>query len=547
MVAKELKFKKEAREKLAKGADILAQAVVSTLGPRSRNVAINRPFPAPLVVHDGVTVAKAIRLKDQFEDMGAVLLREASSKTNDLAGDGTTTATLIANTLVQKGMLMTESGIVDGVVSPRVNAMVLKEELEKYSKIIVEKLIKKSRKLKKGEIKRIAKIASGNDEIADLVQVAIDKVGADGLVMVEASTSFDSEVETSEGMEFDNGYLSPYFVTDPNRMIAEYDDAYILLTDMAIADGMTLVPLIEKVINDGQNKKALLIVANDVVGPALQALVLTKLKQGVPLIAVVAPEYAERRKQMLEDIAIMTGAKVFAGDKQDDITSANLSDLGKASIRVSQTNTMITPKYPDTEEIKERADSIREQIKNEEAPFLKERLQYRLAKLTQGVAVIKIGGATEQEIEEKRERVIDAVHAVKAAMSEGIVAGGGVALRDIANELSGEDHNILNLVIEALNAPMTQIIKNAGLEDAKVLSEERDLEKDIGFGMDVVSGEWVNMVEAGIIDPVKVTRLAILHAFSVAGIMITTDVLITDEKETDVQKIKVVNREANNV
>lgn len=544
MITKELKFKKEAREKLAKGADTLAQAVTSTLGPRSKNVAINRQFPAPLVVHDGVTVAKSIRLKDPFEDMGAVLLKEAASKTNDLAGDGTTTATLIANTLLQDGIKLTESGITDGMVSPKINAMYLKEELDRYAQLIVKKLVKKSKKLKKGDIKRIANISSGNEEIAELVKKAIDKVGAEGLVMVEPSTGFESEVETSEGMEFDNGFLSPYFVTDTNRMIAEYDDAYVLLTDMAIADGMTLVPIIEKVIKDGQNKKALIIIAHDVVGPALQALVLTKLKQGVPLIAVVAPEYAERRKQMLEDIAILTGAKVFSADKQDSIQSANLSDLGKASIRVTQTHTMITPKYPDTEEIKERADAIREQIANEESSFLKERLQYRLAKLTQGVAVIKVGGATEQEIAEKKERVIDAVHAVKAAMSEGIIAGGGVALWDIAEELQEEakdkDDPILKLVANAIRTPATRLLESLEWDLTKL-----DLKKD--EGIDLITGEQGDMFEMGIIDPVKVTRLAIIHGFSVAGMMITTDVLITEEKETDVQKIKVVNREVNNV
>lgn len=535
---KKLLFKKEAREKLSKGADILAQAVISTLGPRSKNVAINRKFPAPLVVHDGVTVAKSIRLKDEFEDMGAVLLREAASKTNDLAGDGTTTATLIANTLVQEGMKLTESGLVDGVVSPRLNAMYLKEELEKYSKIITEKLQKKARKIKKGEIKRIANISAGNEEIADLVTEAIDKVGAEGLVMVEPSTSFESVVEYTDGMEFDNGYLSPYFVTDPNRLVAEYEDSYVLLTDMTIADGMLLVPIIEKVINEGQNKTALLIVANDVVGPALQAMVLTKMKSGVPLVAVVAPEYAERRKQMLEDIAVLTGATVFSADKKDDIKEASISDLGKASVRVSQTHTLITPKFPDKEEIEERAESIRQQIENEESPFLKERLKYRLAKLTQGVAVIKVGGATEQEIGEKKERVIDAVHAVKAAMSEGIIAGGGVALRDIAKELEGEDNHVLSLIRNALESPFEQILVNSGREDLL------KYDYDFGFGVDVVTGKTIDMIEEGIIDPVKVTRLAILHGFSVAGTMITTDVLITEEDEDEgVQKIRVVNRE----
>lgn len=531
---KQLLFNKDAREKLAKGADILAKAVVSTLGPRSKNVAINR-FPNPLVVHDGVTVARSISLKDPFEDMGANLLREAASKTNDLAGDGTTTATLIANTLVQDGLKITESGIVDGVVSPRINAMFLKEELDKFSKTIVEKIEKKARKIKKGEIKRIANISAGNEEIAGLVAEAIEKVGADGLVMVENSTSFESKVDYTNGMEFDNGFLSAYFVTDPNRMIAEYEDAYVLLTDMTVADAMILVPIIEKVIEEGQNKKALLIVANDVVGPALQALVLTKLKQGVPLVAVVAPEYADRRKQMLEDIAVLTGATVFAGDKKDDIRDAKLSDLGKASIRVSQTHTLITPLFPDKDEINERAEAIKEQIESSDSPFLKERLQYRLAKLTQGVAVINVGGASETEIGEKRERVIDAVYAVKAAMADGIVSGGGVCLRDIASELDGGDKYVLEMVKKALNAPYETILSNSGINFK---------ECEANRGIDVVSKNEVDMIAEGIIDPAKVTKLAVIHGFSVAGMIITTDTLIADLEDSNIQKIRVVNREA---
>jgi len=529
---KQILFNKEAREKLAKGADILARAVVSTLGPRSKNVAING-FPRPIVVHDGVTVARSINLKDPFEDMGAVLLREAASKTNDLAGDGTTTATLIANTLVQEGIKITESGIIDGVVSPRINAMHLKEQLEMFSKIIVEEIEMKARKIKKGDIKRIANISAGNEDIAELVASAIEKVGSDGLVMVENSTSFESTVEYTNGMEFDNGFLSAYFVTDPNRMIVEHEDAYVLLTDMSIADPMVLVPIIEKVIEEGQNKKALLIIANDVVGPALQALVLTKLKQGVPLVAVVAPEYADRRKQMLEDIAVLTGANVFSADRKDDIKECKLSDLGKASVRISQTHTLITPLFPDKEEIKDRANAIKEQIDIADSPFLKERLQYRLAKLTQGVAVINVGGASESEINEKRERVIDAVHAVKAAMVDGIVAGGGVALRDIARGMKANEP-IINLIRKTLNTPYETILSNSGIDF---------FELPDGVGMDVMKRQEVNMIDAGIIDPAKVTKLAVIHGFSVAGMMLTTNTLIADIEDNNIQKIKVVNRE----
>lgn len=535
MNPKVIVFNKEARKKLAEGADILARAVVSTLGPRSRNVSIDDRFSTPKVIHDGVSVAKAVILKEPHQNMGAKLLREASSKTNDLAGDGTTTATLIANTIIQEGLELTEGANSGVLITSKVNAMFFKEELDRYSQIIVKKLSKLSKKTKKTDLKKIAKISAGSQEIADLVLQAINKVGVDGLVMVEPSDKLESNVQFKEGMEFDNGFLSPKFATDPNKMTVDYSNAYLLLTDRVIADFALIQPIIEKVVEaDGrQNKTALLIIAGDVVNPALMGLVVNKLTVGIPLVAVMAPEYADRRKLMLDDISVLTGAKVFSSDTDDNIKEATLADLGKVSCTVTATHTTITPLYPDVEEIEERINVIKDQLSNEESPFLRERLKHRLAKLSQGIAIINVGGVTEQEISDKKERVIDAVHAVKAAMSEGVIAGGGVALRDIANELVG-DGPIFELIKKALKAPYETILKNSGID-------YRELPK--GVGVDVVTKDSVDMLKAGIIDPVKVTRLAIINAFSVAGMMITTDVLIADDVDDSIQKIRVVNRE----
>lgn len=524
-MAKLFAFNSEARQKLLNGAKILCDAVVSTLGPRSKNVAIDSDFSTS-IIHDGVTVARAIKLKDPLENMGVKLIREASSKTNDLAGDGTTTATLLAYTLLKEGSELLQNDMSKGYVGQSVNAMVIKETLVADSEKIVAELDKISRKFKKDELQHIAKISSGNDAIASLVAEAMKKAGNDGLVMVERTNSFESIVEHNQGMEFDNGYLSPYFVTDPHRMVCEYEDAYVLLTDYSIADPMLLVPIVEKVIEDGQGKKALLVIASDVIGPALQALVLTKLKSNVPLVAVVAPEYADRRRDMLEDMAILTGGVVFSVDKKDDLKEIKIADLGRVSCRITQTHTLITPKNPDKEEIDLRANAIKEQIKETTNQFARERLQERLSKLTQGVAVIKVGGDSEVEIGEKKERVIDAVNATKCAIEDGIVAGGGVALRDVADSI-----DISDLSKIALKAPYLRILENSGLTATDCVK---------GEGVNVVTGQKGNMIEMGVIDPVKVTKLAVRHAFSVAGTMLTTDTLIAEEEDTSVQKMKLV-------
>lgn len=523
-------FGPEARKKLANGANQLAEAVVSTLGPRSKNVAINQEYPAPKIIHDGVSVAREIRLKDPFEDMGATLIREAASKTNDLAGDGTTTATLLANTLLQEGIKLVDGGIVEGVFTGKVNAMELRERLIEASKVIDKKLTSMATKLSKSEESlQIATISSGMKEIGLLVTEAIEKVGKDGVIMVEEEGASDSWVEIQEGMEFDNGYLSPYFVTNPDRMVAEYEDVYILITDQIIADGMSLVPLIEKVTKEG---KPLLIIAGDVIGPAMQALILTKLKASLPVLAVIAPEYAERRKEMLEDIAVLTGGTVLAGELNKKIADVQLKDLGRAKrIKVTASSTAIIPMFPDKEEIEERVLAIKKQIETEENSFKKTRLEMRLGKLSQGVAIIRVGGASISEIKEKKERVIDAVYATKAALSEGIIAGGGVTLRDIAAEWEVTDA-IDTLVFKALIAPYSRILTNSGMEDPQL--DQKTMKVSIfGQGIDVTGDRTkrVDMIKTGVIDPVKVTRLAIQHAFSVAAIMLTTDTLITDDPE----------------
>jgi len=526
-----IKSGKEARELLASGANQLAEPVVSTLGPLSRNVALNQSYPSPRIIHDGVTVAREIRLKNPFEDMGATLLKEAAIKTNDLAGDGTTTATLLANTLIQGGFKLVEGGTVNGVITGKMNPMILKNELLKASEAIIELLDKKAVKLsKKEEYRNVAKISSANDEIADLVADAIEKVGREGLVMVEKSTGFESGLEIKNGLEFDNGYLSSFFVTNPDKMVAEYEDGYVLLTDYTIADAMQLVGIVEQVIKD--NNKPLLIIANDVVGPALNALVLTKLKTNAKLIAVMAPEYADRRREMLQDLAVMLGGNVISSELDKKLEDVKISDLGRfSSLMVTQEKTAITPKNPDKEELEERINAIRTQIKNETNLFKKGKLEERMAKLSSRVAIINIGGASETEIDEKRERAIDAVYAVKAALSEGIVPGGGVALRDISFELKG----FSELVTMALQAPYATLLKNAGIEELNDNFEN-------GIGCNLITGEPVEMIKEGIIDPVKVTKLAVRHAFSVAAIFLTTDHLVSDdiEKDREIQKVKPV-------
>lgn len=549
MTPQKLLYGKDAREKLAEGAKKLSLAVVSTLGPRSRNVAINKEWPAPTVTHDGVSVAKSIRLKDPFEDMGAVLLREAASKTNDLAGDGTTTATLLANTLIQEGMRLMGGVSSEGFIIGKANPMELQIELKKYADRIVEKLQQRAVEVKgREQYEKIAVISSASETMGKIVADSIEKVGADGIVMVEEGAGFETEMRVQEGMEFDNGFLSPYFVTDGDHMIAEYKDSYVLITDQRIIDANDLVPIIEKVIKEGG--KPLLIIADDVIGPALQALVATKLRNVQPCIAVMAPEFADRRKEMLEDIAILTGGNVIAKDLGKRVNDATIQDLGRLkSMRVTQTHTTLTPANPDKEEIIERVNAIKEQIDKETNDFKKQRLEQRLSKLANGVVIIEVGGASETEIKERKMRIDDAVFAVKAALSEGVVPGAGMTLHAIADELEKETPEkergaAYDLIQNMLRAPYKTILANAGYdpdEKLKLIQSMKELKDDVA-GYNVVTGEVVPLLKYGIIDPVKVTRLAVIHAVSVASMILTTDTLISAEEDTNVQKMQLVNQ-----
>lgn len=528
---------------------MLAKAVVSTLGPRSRNVAINREYPGPRIVHDGVTVARSIALKDPFEDMGAALIFEAANNTNNLAGDGTTTATLLADKLIQEGIKMIDGGIVDGVITGTVNAMELREKLIVHADRVIDRIKAMTTKVEDAEaVKHVATVSAGDEKLGKLVAEAIDKVGRDGVVMVEEGGAFESHIEVQEGVEFDNGFLSAYFVTDPDRMVAEYKDGYVLLTDYRISDAMTLVPIIEKLTKAGG--KPLLVIADDVVGPALHSLIATKVKGGAPLVAVMAPEYADRRKQMLEDLAIITGGTVVASGLGKRIEEITIADLGQFEhIHISQTHTQIRPKNVDAEELTDRVKSIKEQIKEEKDPYRKDRLLYRLGKLSQSVATIYAGGASKAESDEVKERLIDAVSATKAALSDGVVSGGGTALLRIADELellgttlnSPVEDLTLQLVIQALRSPFETIITNAAEDPKKIREIIKALPDGIkNPGYDVIKKIAGDMYQLGVLDPAKVTTLAVRHAFSVAAMFLTTEVLVADEKQEGVQNIKVV-------
>lgn len=546
MTAKRLLFDKEARQKLTTGAGILAKAVVSTLGPRSRNVAINREYPAPIVLHDGVSVAENIRLKDPFEDMGAVLLREAASKTNINAGDGTTTATLLANTLIQEGMKIMGGVGDNGFIIGGVNAMVLRDDLLKWSARIEKKVVERAQKIKdKKQHLQIATISSASEELGQLVVDAVEKVSKDGIVMIEEAAGFESSLEMKEGMQFDNGYLSPYFVTDSDRMVTEYKDAFVLITNQRISNALELTPIIEKV---AAEKKPLLIIADDVNGPALMALVKTKLAGLLQNVAVAAPEFADRRKEVLQDIALLTGGNLIDGDLGQKIEDAQISDLGRLkSLRVTSGETTLVPDNPDKEEITERVAAIKDQLKEETNQFKRNKLEQRLAKLVSGVAVIYVGGASQSEIEEKKERAIDAVHALKAALAEGVLPGAGSTLYGIATEFEAEstaqekETAAYGLIQKMLRAPFEQILKNAGEDISKVQLLIDVLPDEVkNRGYDIVGKKAGDLLQLGVIDPAKVTRLAVSHGISVAATLLTTDTLITEEEDNSVQKMRVV-------
>jgi chaperonin GroEL len=539
----------EARLALKNGSDILAKAVIGTLGPKSRNVGLNRQYPGPQIIHDGVKIAQEIRLKNPFEDMGASYVYDAAKKTNDLAGDGTTTATLLANKIIQDGFNLIEGGLVDGVMTGKVNAMELRDYLQSYAEIVCDRLTKRAKAIKetdRKEIEQIAYVSSGDKAIGQLVCDAYEKVGREGVIMVEDSAGYESSLSTHEGMEFENGYLSAFFQTNPDKEICEYQDGYVLLTDYTISDAMQLVPIVEKVIKD--NNKPLLIIANDVVGVALKALIQTKVRLSAKLVAVVAPEFADRRIEMLKDIAILTGGILVSKDLGKQLVDVELSDLGRfSSIKVSATHTAISPKDPDAEEIEQRVNAIKDQLRETTNDFKKQRLEYRLGRLSQKVAIINIGGVTNSDISEKRERAVDAIGAVKSAMAEGIIPGGGTTLYEIADELEEEwmEKNLEGdalqasaLTLNTLRAPFETILTNAGLNVQKTLDLINLLPDTVkNRGYDIVAKRAGDLMHLGVVDPVRVTRLAVYNAFHIASQLLTTESLISDDIEEDNKKV----------
>jgi len=532
MPAKQLAYDEKARQALKRGMDILAEAVKTTLGPKGRNVALDKKWGAPTVTHDGVTVAKEIELKDPFENMGAQLLKEAATKTNDVAGDGTTTATVLAQAIINEGLKNVAAGA---------NPMMLKRGIEKAAEAVVAEIKAMAMPVKgKEEIADIATISAADPEIGDLIAEVMDKVGKDGVITVEEGRGLRFETEYTEGMQFDRGYISAYFITNPDRMEAVLEDPYILITDKKISAISDILPVLERLLQTG--KKELLIVAEDVEGEALATLVVNKLRGTLNVLAVKAPGFGDRRKAMLEDIAILTGGKVISEEVGRKLDATQISDLGQARrVVANKDETTIIEGRGSTEAIQARIKQIKAQIEETTSDYDREKLQERMAKLSGGVAVIKVGAATEVELKERKHRVEDALSATRAAVEEGIVPGGGVALVNAIAaldrlQLEGDVATGAQMLRRALEEPLRQIAKNAGLDGSVVLENVRRLQKeknDRNLGYDVMTGDYTNMVERGIIDPAKVTRSAVENAASIAAMVLTTEALITEIPEKE--------------
>ncbi len=525
-MAKQLKFGDEARQSLMKGIDVVAKAVITTLGPKGRNIALDKKWGAPNIVHDGVTVAKEIDLKDPFENMGAQLVKESASKTNDVAGDGTTTATLFAQVITARGMKNITAGA---------NPMIIKKGIEKAVEAVVAELKKNAKPIKnREEIEQVASISAGDEVIGAKIAEALDKVGRDGVVTVEEGKGLTMDIEYKEGMEFDRGYSSPYFVTNPEKMEAEIENAYILLTDKKIASIQDLLPFLEKFV---KVSKSLVIIADEVEGEALATLVVNKLKGSFNVLAIKSPGFGDRRKEMLEDIAVLTGGTVISEDTGRTFESIEVADLGQADkIWADKDNARIIGGKGDASAIKGRISLLKRQIVSSDSDFDKEKLEERLAKLSGGVAQINVGAATEVELNDKKERVKDAVGATKAAVEEGILPGGGVAVlkaRKVLLTLKAEndDEQVgIDIVYKALEEPVRWLAKNSGEDDGYILKKIEEA-KDVDFGFNALTGELGSMTKFGILDPLKVTRSALQNAASVAMMVLTTEGLITDLPE----------------
>lgn len=532
-MAKQVAFNEDARRALKRGVDVVADAVKTTLGPRGRNVAIDKKFGSPTVTHDGVTVAKEIELKDPFENMGARLLVEAATKTNDVAGDGTTTATVLAQSIVHEGLRQLASGA---------NAMMLKRGLDKGTEALLNAVRDLAKPVNdRKDIANVAAISAAEQSIGDLIAEVMDKVGKDGVITVEEGKGLSYETEYTEGMQFDRGYISAYFVTNSERMESELDDPYILITDKKISSIQEILPVLEKVL---QVTKNIVIIAEDIDGEALATLVVNKLRGMINVLAVKAPGFGDRRKAMLQDIAILTGGTVISEEIGRKLDSATIEDLGRARrVVANKDETTIIEGRGDESTIKARVDQIRAQIETTTSDFDREKLQERLAKLAGGVAVLKVGAATEPELKERKHRVEDALSTARAAVEEGIVPGGGVALLSVMPSLdkvqtvNDDEKAAIAILRRALEEPMRQLARNAGEDGAVIIDTVRRLQKEKGdstLGYNVVTGEYGSMVGMGIIDPAKVTRSALQNAVSIASMILTTDALVTDipEKES---------------
>lgn len=527
-MVKQLKFSEDARQAMLRGVDQLANAVKVTIGPKGRNVVLDKEFTAPLITNDGVTIAKEIELEDPYENMGAKLVQEVANKTNEIAGDGTTTATVLAQAMIQEGLKNVTSGA---------NPVGLRQGIDKAVKVAVEALHENSQKVEnKNEIAQVGAISAADEEIGRYISEAMEKVGNDGVITIEESNGLNTELEVVEGMQFDRGYQSPYMVTDSDKMVAELERPYILVTDKKISSFQDILPLLEQVV---QSNRPILIVADEVEGDALTNIVLNRMRGTFTAVAVKAPGFGDRRKAMLEDLAILTGAQVITDDLGLDLKDASIDMLGTASkVEATKDNTTVVDGDGDENSIDSRVSQLKSQIEETESDFDREKLQERLAKLAGGVAVIKVGAASETELKERKLRIEDALNSTRAAVEEGIVAGGGTALVNVYQKVSeieaeGDIETGVNIVLKALTAPVRQIAENAGLEGSVIVERLKNAEPGVGFN--AATNEWVNMLEAGIVDPTKVTRSALQHAASVAAMFLTTEAVVASipEKNND--------------
>lgn len=525
-MAKEIKFGAEARKSLEEGVNKLADTVSVTLGPKGRNVVLAKSFGTPLITNDGVTIAKEITLEDAFEDMGAQIVKEVATKTNDVAGDGTTTATVLAQSMINEGMKN---------LAARANPIVLRKGMKKACDAAVDAISEMSQSINgKDQIARVASISAGDDSVGELVADAMEKVSKDGVITVEESKTMKTELDLVEGMQFDRGYVSAYMATDMEKMVAELDDPYVLITDKKISNIQDILPLLEQIVQGGQK---LLIIAEDIEGEALTTLIVNKLRGTFSVVGVKAPGYGDRRKEMLKDIAILTGGEVISEELGYDLKETTMEMLGRAkSVKVAKENTVIVGGCGKKEDIEARVNLIKNQLAETTSEFDKEKLQERLAKLAGGVAVIRVGAATETEMKEAKLRLEDALNATRAAVEEGIIAGGGSAyihaiakLKALADTLEGDEKTGAMIVCKAMESPLMHIAANAGLEGAVIVNKVK--ESGAGVGFDAYKEEYVNMIEAGIIDPVKVTRTALQNATSVASTLLTTESVVADIKE----------------